>query len=178
MQTAYENRLARFEKVLADLTKSITEVRHSSDISRDISRKIDDSKEIASLRTSIDGLHKIVNSAVDSILSEVRGQQRNLSTSIQDSFQSQSKEALQVISEHLRKEIGSHFQSDRALNVVIEKIQNTVEQAIEKMGAYQRRKLEEGNEIAISKVKQIAGVEVQKVQNKVEEANRLLPPPK
>lgn len=165
LDTQMESRITKLNANVTRVFEVLGKVKESSDISQ----KIDSLKEITSLRTTVENLSQVVDKAVDSIVSEVRGQQRVLSQTVQENFQEQSNQALTVISSYLKREIGSVVPSSKERDVLLDKATTIIEQAILKMGEFQRLSIEQQSETVLTNVAQKANQQNKEIQQQVVE---------
>lgn len=103
-----------------------------------IATKLDDSKEIASLKSIVERLDYTLENSVDSIITEVRNQQTIISNAVQDSFKTQSNNAVKDILKYLKNDLDrilpSSFKEKEDLLI---KLHEIMSQALNTMGQYQ-----------------------------------------
>jgi hypothetical protein len=92
------------------------------------------------LSVTVDEIGQKLDTAVKSILGEVRKQQRTFARAIEEKFQEQSKEAVRTLEAALRKELGSVVPGghDRDRELLAARFAELLLHAMTQMGQYQR----------------------------------------
>lgn len=178
--TATDSRLINLENNLTRILEVMAQVKESADISK----KLDGFQEISSLKITIEHLSQTLDTAVDSIITEVRGQQSIISEAVQENFSEQSKKAVRDILGYLKRDLDKVVPSAKERDDLVKKAYEIIEQAINTMGKFQLLILEQQQDNALTSVAEranqqnmIVKEEVQEIGQKVESIERALLPP-
>ncbi len=178
--TGLDKTISKYDETMENFTMTIGGVKELTDVSK----RLDTLEELNKIKSTIEDIDSKLNSAVISIISEVREQQKALSNTLQGKFKEQWRTALPIIETSLKRELLTIVPAPKEQDKLLEKMLSLVEQAVNRAGEYQRLYFAQSLSSALSKIEtSVNGVvgdvtnEVQGLENKLDGLLLALPRP-
>jgi len=124
----------KLDTVCADIRELKTKI--------DIIEQLNNSKEIASIKNTVEKLDRDLNSAVREILSNVKAQQFELAERIQATFKSQSETATNIVRDAFSAEISKFVKNSTDKEKLLTSLVNSFMEGMRVMGDYQKKNIE------------------------------------
>ncbi len=124
--------------------------------------QLNNTKEIASIRSTIEKIDSNLNSAIKDILSDVKAQQFQLAESIQKEFRTQSDTATNVVKEAFSSQLSNFIKDSGDKERLLKSLVESFMDGMRVMGEYQRKNIEKETSKSISDIEQ-------KISNSIEE---------
>lgn len=131
------------------------------------SQALDNGKEIASLRATVEKLDSNLNAAVKEILKDVKAQQFELAERIQKEFRSQSRTATSSVRDAFSKEIGRFVNNTQDKEALLSKLVESFMDGMRVMGEYQRQNIERETSTSIEDIERKVTRSIEDVMGEV-----------
>lgn len=135
----------------------------------DIREHIDSSKDIASIKATVEKLDGNLSSAVRDILSDVKSQQRELAERIQAEFRSQSQTATGSVRDAFAQEIAKFVGDNRDREKLLARLVESFMDGMRVMGDYQRTNIEAETAASITEIEKKISRSIEDVFDEVVE---------
>jgi len=129
--------------------------------------QFNNTKEIASMKATIEKLDCNLNSAIKEILSNVKAQQYELAAKIQNEFKSQSDTATNIVRDAFSNEIGKFIKDSKDKEKLLKNLVESFMEGMRVMGEYQRINIEKETSISISDIEQKITSSIEEVLEEV-----------
>jgi hypothetical protein len=116
----------------------------------DVSKKLSEHDDLAAIRLLVGQIQAQLQLSVDSLVSDVKGQQIELARKIQDQFRFQSEKATQVVRDAFATEVRKFITDTKKQDKLVQGLVESFMDGLRTMGEFQRHKIEVQSEVSLS----------------------------